>query len=73
LLLEAPDIEAGEDHPLRSGGIFVVLHRLIHSATNTQSSFAFKVSLLAIALACPAWIQSNGTAKFYYDNKGNAL
>ncbi|KAF9513513.1 hypothetical protein BS47DRAFT_1362373 [Hydnum rufescens UP504] len=68
-----PDIEAGEGHPLPSKGVFFVLHRVIHFATNTQSSFAFKIGLLAIALACPAWIRANKSAKFYFDNKGATL
>jgi hypothetical protein len=70
LYLSAPDIEAGEGHALPSRGVFYTLRRAIHSTTNTQSSFAFKVGLLAIALACPAWIRANKSAKFYFDNKG---
>ncbi|KAF9516678.1 hypothetical protein BS47DRAFT_1483825 [Hydnum rufescens UP504] len=65
-----PDIEAGEGHALPSRGAFHALRHAIHCTTNTQSSFAFKVGLLAIALACPAWIQADKSAKFYFDNKG---
>ncbi|KAF8331978.1 uncharacterized protein EI90DRAFT_907939 [Cantharellus anzutake] len=36
----------------------------------TESTFSLKIAILAVALACPAWITNNGTAKFYYDNKG---
>lgn len=35
-----------------------------------ESTFALKVSLLAFALALPAWIKANGTAEFYYKEKG---
>jgi hypothetical protein len=38
--------------------------------TDTKSMFSLKVAFLGLALACPAWITNNGTAEFYYKNKG---
>ncbi len=59
-------------HKRRSG----VLHKIVgflHWLGGTESTFALKLGLLSIALACPAWITNNGSAKFYYDNKGGYL
>ncbi|KDQ16837.1 hypothetical protein BOTBODRAFT_241914 [Botryobasidium botryosum FD-172 SS1] len=36
----------------------------------SESLFALKIAFLAVALACPAWITNNGTASFYYREKG---
>lgn len=46
------------------------IYRAIHWFTGIESGFALKISFLAIALACPAWIGHDGTAKFYYEQKG---
>ncbi|KIO26368.1 hypothetical protein M407DRAFT_24334 [Tulasnella calospora MUT 4182] len=38
--------------------------------TSVESTFSLKVGILAICLAVPAWIYDNGSAEFYYREKG---
>jgi hypothetical protein len=47
-----------------------ILYSSIHWFTGPKSTFSIKISLLALALACPAWITNNSAAEFYYKNKG---
>ncbi|KAG8981531.1 hypothetical protein FRB90_007179, partial [Tulasnella sp. 427] len=38
--------------------------------SSVESTFSLKVGILAICLAIPAWIFDNGSAEFYYRQKG---
>ncbi|KAG8917084.1 hypothetical protein FRC00_014055, partial [Tulasnella sp. 408] len=38
--------------------------------SSVESTFSLKVGILAICLAVPAWIYDNGSAEFYYREKG---
>ncbi|KAG8908239.1 Eukaryotic translation initiation factor 5A [Tulasnella sp. 403] len=55
--------------------VFIKILRAVYNSfswfvTSVESTFCLKVSILAVALAVPSWILDNGSAEFYYKNKG---
>ena len=70
--LGVKDLEQHQD-PLgerRRGGVLHGIVGFLHWFGGTESTFSLKLAILAVALACPAWITNNGSAKFYYEHKG---